>query len=90
MKTIYETAVEKWGHEAQFNQTKEELAELIQALCKYEKYKTPEWRENVIEEIFDVQVMIEQIKVMLNISPDEMNNMTLQKMPKLEKAVGWQ
>ena len=41
----------------------EEMGELIQALVKYRRNPCEETRKNIIEEIADVQIMIEQLKL---------------------------
>jgi NTP pyrophosphatase (non-canonical NTP hydrolase) len=66
-----------YGYEEQSNQLIEECAELIQALNKYRRaggkgQKTDigvlDALANVIEELADVEVMLDQIKYLLNIS----------------------
>ena len=70
-----------YGYEAQSNQLVEECAELIQAVSKYRRAVLGNGQptakgikevalENIIEEIADVEVMLEQIKYLLQI-PDE-------------------
>lgn len=66
--------------ENQSRQLSEECAELIQAINKYQRYasnynaepKEYDWKyyQNVVEEIADVEVMLEQIKILLNISDE--------------------
>ena len=70
-----------YGYEEQSNQLIEECAELIQALSKYRRasgkgqpiadYQKTTVLDNIIEEIADVEVMLEQIKYLLNISEDD-------------------
>lgn len=69
-----------YGYDAQSRQCIEEMAELTQAInklwrkeikCKYTKGDKIEWDKestaynNVVEEIADVEIMLEQMKVML-------------------------
>ena len=61
-----------YGEENQLNQATEELAELIVAINKY-KRKKENARDNVIEEIADVENMIEQIKAILSIDDGEVD-----------------
>ena len=67
---------EHYGYEAQSNQLIEECAELIQAVNKYRRARglgqvTPEAligaKNNLIEEIVDVEIMLEQIKYLLRL-----------------------
>lgn len=72
-----------YGYEEQSNQLIEECAELIQALSKYHRasgkgqpiadYQKTTVLDNIIEEIADVEVMLEQIKYLLNISEDDIS-----------------
>ena len=66
---------QKWvinlNGENQFLIHKEECAELIQAISKYQRYKTASARDQVIEEIADVMICIEQLKLMCNIWDEE-------------------
>jgi len=69
-KEIYSKAIKKWGIEAQLIKSMEEFAEVIKECSKYilETHKlgmaTHETITNLIEEIADVEIMIEQIKLM--------------------------
>lgn len=69
-----------YGYENQSNQLIEECAELIQALSKYRRaggkgqpiadYQKTDVLENIIEEIADVEVMLDQLKYLLDIPED--------------------
>ena len=66
-----------YGYEAQSNQLVEECAELIQAVNKYRlgqpvaEDKKAIARDNLVEEIADVELMLEQVKYLLQIPEDE-------------------
>jgi len=62
-KKIYEKAVEHWGIEAQVKVATEECAELIVALCKINRTVNGSSIVDVLEEIADVEIMLEQLKV---------------------------
>ena len=69
-KEILLKAIEKYGIENQMLQCIEEMAELTQAINKYRRAK---WCDSatdaynlVIEEIADVQIMIEQMRMMFD------------------------
>lgn len=79
-----------YGYEAQSNQLVEECAELIQAVNKYRRASTslgiPVAEEkkaiafdNLKEEICDVEIMLEQIKYLLDIDDEEMAAVKLYK-----------
>lgn len=60
-----------FGYNAQSRILIGECAELIQAVSKYGRESTQERRDNLIEEIADVEIMIAQIKYLLSIEPEE-------------------
>jgi NTP pyrophosphatase (non-canonical NTP hydrolase) len=62
-KEIYELAVKKYGHDAQIGQLHEEIGELMQAINKYNRNPSLITHSNVSEEIADVEIMLEQLKV---------------------------
>lgn len=75
---------EHYGFGAQSNQLIEECAELIQAVNKYKRGITKcgqpldecnpyDLLVNLIEEIADVEVMLEQIKYLLDINEEDIN-----------------
>ncbi len=59
MEKLYQTTLEKWGEEAQYDQTVEECAELIAALKHYRRGKIDQ--QAVIDELADVTLMIGQL-----------------------------
>ena len=78
-KEIREIA-DHYGILAQMDQTKEECAELIQAICKYKRAlrdKDPKAVEraysNIEEEIADVEIMLAQIKYLFRIPERQIN-----------------
>lgn len=80
---IYNKASEVWGKALQIDLCVEELAELIQALCKLKRGKSG---EKVIEELADVYIMLEQIRFLLN-SDQEIEQMIAYKLSRLKKRV---
>ena len=65
---LYLNLIAKNGKETQCRQAMEECAELIQAINKCLRYPTGESVANLTEEIADVEIMIEQLKLMFRIS----------------------
>ena len=66
-----------YGYEEQSGQLVEECAELIQAVSKFRRVgedinKREVAFNNLVEEIADVEVMLEQIKVLLGIHPEDL------------------
>ena len=60
---LYEKAIEKWGVESQINMIKEELAELIVTLCKFERNINGADIYKIADEVADVEIMLEQLYV---------------------------
>lgn len=77
---------DEYGYDAQSRQCIEEMAELTQAINKAwrKKYDDFEERtksfENIREEICDVEIMLEQIKYLLQISDTDINEIIEQKL----------
>ena len=55
-----------YGEHAQLGIMIEECAELIQAICKMQRYGEPTKRLNYVEELADVTIMTEQLVTLLN------------------------
>lgn len=64
MDEILRKAVDLWGEEFQRLMVIEECAELISALCKQFRGRVTD--SSVLEEAVDVQLMIQQLKFMLD------------------------
>ena len=70
---IMHTALEQWGVNAQVGQAIEECAELIVALQKYiNRTPQPNMAMNILDEIADVEMMLAQMRIVLNISDDNL------------------
>lgn len=87
-----------YGYEAQSNQLVEECAELIQAVSKYRRAvaglgqpvaeeKKAVALENFIEEIADVEIMLEQVKYLLQIPEDELDAVKLFKVNRTRERI---
>lgn len=73
IKKIFHSAIKQYGQVSQVDQSVEEMAELIQALNKFKrKYKRKEDTipvlVNIAEEIADVEIMLEQLKIIFRCS----------------------
>lgn len=60
---IYGKAISTWGTAAQIDMAIEECAELILALQKNKRFFGTYEVDDVIEEMADVEIMLEQLKV---------------------------
>mgnify|MGYP000917593903 CR=1 FL=1 len=64
-REICREALTQWGEQAQITMVFEEMAELQKELCKYLRGK--DVTEAIAEEIADVELMLEQMKLLFNI-----------------------
>lgn len=60
-KELYRLAWERW-HDLQYMMLFEEMAELTKAVSKYWRNSGQAERDQIIEEIADVQIMLDQMK----------------------------
>lgn len=80
--------VAKNGVQAQSLVAMEECSELIQAISKMLREPSAEHRENLIEEVADVAIMIDQLREMYGIGYEELNEMQCQKMDRTIERFG--
>lgn len=64
MREILEKVIFKFGHSMQHDVVIEEMAELTKEIIKWKRYKNN--GDAVAEEIADVEIMLEQLKIMHN------------------------
>lgn len=73
---LYYEVVTRYSERYQREMAIEECSELIKALCKYDRYFADEemdkriLRLNIIEEMADVEIMLEQLKLMFDFNND--------------------
>lgn len=84
-------AIDSYGRVNQVIKTVEELSELSQALCKILTSKftddNSEIFENIFEEIADVEIMLEQCKMIFYKSEDKINDYKNKKIKRLERRL---
>ena len=80
VKEIFKKSISTYGKEAQSRQAMEECGELIQAINKCLRYPNKdECKNNLIEEICDVEIMIFQLKEMFDIKDEAIESYKLLK-----------
>lgn len=62
-RKTYKAAVDLWGIRAQVLMCIEEAGELLQALSKYDRNPAKENRQAILEEIADVDIMLNQMRI---------------------------
>ncbi len=83
MMNIYQKCLNEWGKDRQVIQTVEEMAELTKELIKNINRGASNSQE-IIEEIADVEIMLEQMKICYNIS-EEVENYKQNKLISIEE-----
>lgn len=72
---VFELAIRRYGKQAQIGQFHEEVGELMQAINKYNRKPSITMLSNIAEEIADVEIMLEQLKIIFCI--DQCNVMEI-------------
>jgi hypothetical protein len=75
-------ALRKYGKTIQLIMVIEEIAELTKEITKYFRGKNS--RENIIEEVGDVYIMLDQMRIIFNITDEELEITMNNKMKRLE------
>ena len=91
-RELYNKAIQKWGERSQVKMAIEECAELIKALAKYDRNNNGSTIDEILEEMADVEIMIEQLKIIFNYkysndTVDKFKEIKRQKLERLEKLV---
>ena len=84
-EVILRKVINKFGKEAQCRQVMEECAELIQAVNK--NLRSAGAKENLIEEMADVGIMLDQLRIMFEIKDAEINKIRCEKMKQIKRMV---
>ena len=80
-KDLYERNIKYYGIEQETTIAMEECSELIQAISKCKRYGCiNKYRENLIEEMTDVLIMIDELKMIYQISDVDISDIRQYKM----------
>ena len=63
--SLLQRAIAKWGEDAQMKMVLEEMSELQKEICKL--WRGKDNRDAIAEEVADVEIMLDQLKLMLDI-----------------------
>lgn len=83
--TTLERAIEAYGKDMQLTVAVEEFSELIKEICKHKRGS--ENRDAIIEELADCYIMMEQIEIIFDISDEELAEMYIEKLNRLDKRL---
>ena len=87
-KDLYERNIQYHGIEQETTIAMEECSELIQAISKCKRYGcTDKYRENLIEEIADVLIIINELQLIYDISDNDIENIKNTKMDRMDYRI---
>lgn len=85
-RALLDRAITAYGAPAQMDMAVEEMAELTKALCKVKRVscaaEAKAVLENVVEEMADVQIMLDQLRIILGRSTAEAEEYKLERLKK--------
>jgi NTP pyrophosphatase (non-canonical NTP hydrolase) len=85
---ILKQTVEAYGNEIQSTIAAEECAELIQAISKVRRFGcTGKYRDNLVEEMADVMIILQELAIMYNVGIGEYNAMIQSKIKRIQKRL---
>lgn len=82
-RELYKAAIDLWGRELQLDMLQEECAELIAVINRWRRKRAK--GSDLLDEIADVEIMIEQARVMFGDS--SINDAKREKLRRLEQRV---
>ena len=83
--TVLERAIETYGKDMQLNVAIEELSELIKEICKNKR--GADNKGNIIEELADCYIMLSQVRIIFDITDDELWQKRVEKLRRLENRL---
>lgn len=83
--TILEKAIEVYGADLQKQVAIEEMAELTKEICK--DFRGKKNKDNIIEEIADIEIMLTQLMIIYNINPYELDEVKINKLVRLSERL---
>lgn len=85
MKEVWKKAIEIYGKEKQLDMLIEEMSELTKEICKLKRGKDN--HNQIVEEMADVYIMLEQLCMICDIIPHEINMFIEIKTSRLKKQL---
>lgn len=85
-KAVLEKAIRHYGFDSQADIAIEEMSELTKAIIKDRRYQSMETLANIFEEIADVLIIVEQLR--LAFLPEHIDNYVTAKIARLEQRIG--
>ena len=94
-RALLEHAIRFYGEPAQMDMAVEEMAELTKAICKVKRAscaaEAAAALENAVEEMADVQIMLDQLRIIFHRSTEEAEEAKLERLKnRLDGRNNWQ
>jgi hypothetical protein len=94
-RALLDRAITAYGAPAQMDMAVEEMAELTKALCKVKRVscaaEAKAVLENAVEEMADVQIMLDQLRIIFHRSTEEVEEAKLERLKnRLDGRNNWQ
>ena len=94
-RALLEHAIRLYGEPAQMDMAVEEMAELTKAICKVKRAscaaEAAAALENAVEEMADVQIMLDQLRIIFHRSTEEIEEAKLERLKnRLDGRNNWQ
>ena len=87
-KDLYERNIQYHGIEQETTIAMEECSELIKAISKCKRYGcVDKYRDNLIEEIADVLIIINELQLIYDISDNDIENIKKYKMDRMDYRI---
>ena len=85
---LYKELIDKKGLEDQLGQFYEEIGELLQAINKYKRSNGLKTKSDIFDELVDVQITLDILKVGYGILSDTYKNIMAIKTKRIKKFIG--
>lgn len=84
---LYEMAIKKWGKESQVMKLFEEMGELQVKICQSSMKNKIVFKCDLVSEIVDVEIMLDQMKILFDITDCEIDLKKIRKLESLKKRL---
>lgn len=84
---VFQLAIRRYGKHAQIGQFHEEVGELMVAINKYNRHPSILRLSNIAEEIADVEIMLEQLKLIFCIEQSNVTEIKKAKIQRLKERI---
>lgn len=86
-ESILQLAISSFGRTSRINMAIEEAGELITVLAKRNRRDNGSTLDEIVDEMVDMQIMLDQLKIIFNDGDDYFEKTMIKKMARLSKIV---